>query len=71
MSSVRPTVCPSSRIQNLNVGVYMYITVATFLKLGMIITTVDQVPLLVTFDFYLGHRAVNRSDGLSEYLNNY
>ena len=55
MISVRP----SSRIQKLNVGVYALVTVATFLKLGMIITTFDlyaYVLLLVTSDLYLGHR---------------
>ena len=43
----------------LYVGFNAFATEATFLKLGMIVTTVDlyaQVPLLVTFDLYVGHR---------------
>ena len=58
--AVRPSGRPSGRIQKLNVGFYAFVTVATFLKLGMIITTLDLytwVPLLVTSDLYLGHRA--------------
>ena len=51
-SSVRP-------YSKLNVGVYAFVTVATLVKLGLIINTLDlyaQVPLLVTFDLYIGPR---------------
>ena len=45
--------------KKLNVGFYAFVTVATFLKRGMIITTINlypYVPLFMTFNFYLGHR---------------
>ena len=48
------TVC----IQNLTFGLYSFITVATFLKLWMVITTIDLYPYILpleTFDLYLGH----------------
>ena len=51
--AVRPSGRPSVCIQNLNIRVYAFVIVATFLKLGRVIPTLDlyaQVPLLVTSD---------------------
>ena len=64
MISVRPSGRPAGRpavrpYPKLNVGFYALVTVATFIKLGMVITTSDlyaKVPLLMTFDLYQGHR---------------
>ena len=50
---------PAGRIQNLNVALHSRVIVATLIKLGMDITTMDRyakVPLLVTSDLYIGHR---------------
>ena len=55
---VCPAVRPDGCIQKLNVGFYAFVTVATFLKLGKIITTLDLSALtllLVTSDLYLEH----------------
>ena len=57
-------------------GFNAFATEATFLKLGMIVATVDlyaQIPLLVTFDLYVGHRGskyvrVTRFQYLTNYL---
>ena len=60
--SVRPSVPPVGGVQNLNVGLYAFVTIATFLKLGRIITTIDlypYVPMFITFDLYLGHMGSN------------
>ena len=49
----------SGRIQNLNVAFHSRAILATLIKLGMDITTMDRyakVPLFVTSDLYLGHR---------------
>ena len=57
--AVRPSGRPAGRIQNLNVALHSRVIVATLIKLGMDITTMDRyakVPLLVTSDLYIGHR---------------
>ena len=44
--------------RNLNVGAFSKTMEPSQLKLGMIITTTElfaTIPLLVTFDLYLGH----------------
>ena len=54
-SSVRP----AGHIRKLNVGLFLGTVVSTQTKLCMIITTIKfyaSIPLLVTFDLYLGHR---------------
>ena len=46
-------------VRNLNVGAFSKTMVLSQLKLGIIITTTElypAIPLLVTFDLYLGHR---------------
>ena len=55
-SSVQPASRPCPK---LNIGFFSVVTEATFLKLHMLITTIDLYPWvskLVTFDLYLGHR---------------
>ena len=51
--------CALKFVRNLNVGAFSETMVPSQLKLGMIITTTElypAIPLLVTFDLYLGHR---------------
>ena len=57
--SGRPAVWPSGRVQKLNVGFFSETMVSIQTKLCMIITTIElytSIPLLVTFDLYLGHK---------------
>ena len=59
MSSVRLSVRPSGRVKKLSVGLFSRTVVPNQIKLGMIISTLElyaAIPLLVTFDLYLGHR---------------
>ena len=58
--SVRPCVRQAVRpCPKFNVAIFSVANIATLLKLHMLITTLDLypwVPLLMTFDLYLGHR---------------
>ena len=56
---VRPAGQTAGCVQKFNVGLYAFATVATFLELSMIITTLDLyalIPALMTSDLYIGHR---------------
>ena len=60
MISVRLSGRPAVRMYpNFNVGLYSHVMRPTFLKLDMMVTTIElypMIPVLVTFDLYLGHK---------------
>ena len=66
MISVRLSGRPSGCVKKINIGLFSKTMVPSRIKLGMIVTTMElytAIPLLVTFDLYLGHRvniSVNR-----------
>ena len=73
MISVRLSGCPSRCVQNLTVGFFSKTMVLSQIKLGILIATVELyagIPMLVTFDLYLGYRSAYVQNWQFQYLRN-